>query len=260
LLKFYCACALAAVGDTSDVAAEALVSFISAPAFEDGYTLVRFPWVKDVSAVFHREASMTSLRDISTQIAVIEAFGAVRGNARAAEALNGILGSLKDTDWRLMAIYAAGANGHVSLRRQLEYLRDCQANATEAEAARIALEHFGTGTFLEIGMLHGKLNPKGELVQQKSGCFIATAVYGSADCPEVAMLRQFRDTVLLSTGFGRLGVKAYYRISPAIAHVVSTSGGLKVFVKTVILQPVLWCVWRLVRRQRVGDSMAQARG
>ena len=49
-----------------------------------------------------------------------------------------------------------------------------------------------------------------------SGCYIATCVYGSYDCPEVWTLRRFRDYKLAETWYGRLFVKAYYAISPSI--------------------------------------------
>ena len=48
------------------------------------------------------------------------------------------------------------------------------------------------------------------------GCYIATSVYGSYDCPEVWTLRRFRDDVLGSTWYGRLFIKAYYATSPTL--------------------------------------------
>ncbi len=48
------------------------------------------------------------------------------------------------------------------------------------------------------------------------GCYIATAVYGSYDCPEVWTLRRYRDYELSSTCFGRLFIKCYYKISPIL--------------------------------------------
>ena len=48
----------------------------------------------------------------------------------------------------------------------------------------------------------------------KSGCYVATAVYGSYDCPEVWTLRRFRDNVLAETWYGRLFIKLYYAVSP----------------------------------------------
>jgi hypothetical protein len=48
-------------------------------------------------------------------------------------------------------------------------------------------------------------------------CFIATAVFGPTS-PEVAVLRQFRDETLLNFKIGQLFTKAYYKVSPPIAH------------------------------------------
>ena len=48
------------------------------------------------------------------------------------------------------------------------------------------------------------------------GCYIATAVYGSYDCPEVWTLRRFRDYTLGATWYGRTFVKLYYLVSPTI--------------------------------------------
>lgn len=48
------------------------------------------------------------------------------------------------------------------------------------------------------------------------GCYVATAVYGSYDCPEVWTLRRFRDTVLDSTWYGRAFIKIYYAVSPKL--------------------------------------------
>lgn len=54
--------------------------------------------------------------------------------------------------------------------------------------------------------------------QQKSGCYIATAVYGSYDAPEVLKLRDFRDQTLARFALGRGFIWVYYRVSPPIAH------------------------------------------
>ena len=48
------------------------------------------------------------------------------------------------------------------------------------------------------------------------GCYIATCVYGSYDCPEVWTLRRFRDDSLAKTSFGRAFIKVYYAISPQL--------------------------------------------
>ena len=58
------------------------------------------------------------------------------------------------------------------------------------------------------------------------GCYIATAVYGSYDCPEVWTLRRFRDEKLLQTLSGKLFVKLYYVTSPTV---VKLFGDTKLF-------------------------------
>ncbi|MCB7038991.1 CFI-box-CTERM domain-containing protein [Eggerthella sinensis] len=46
------------------------------------------------------------------------------------------------------------------------------------------------------------------------GCYVATAVYGSYDCPQVWTLRRYRDYALARTWYGRVFIKSYYLISP----------------------------------------------
>lgn len=54
--------------------------------------------------------------------------------------------------------------------------------------------------------------------EQKSGCYIATAVYGSYSAPEVIVLRRFRDCYLRKHFLGRGFIKIYYFASPTIAR------------------------------------------
>ena len=54
--------------------------------------------------------------------------------------------------------------------------------------------------------------------QAEQGCYIATALYGSYDCPEVWTLRRYRDYTLDETMPGRLLIKAYYAISPTLVR------------------------------------------
>lgn len=48
------------------------------------------------------------------------------------------------------------------------------------------------------------------------GCYVATAVYGSYDCPQVWTLRRFRDYTLAETWYGRAFIRTYYVISPTL--------------------------------------------
>ena len=56
----------------------------------------------------------------------------------------------------------------------------------------------------------------GEQQTSGGGCYVATCVYGSYDCPEVWTLRRFRDTILASTWYGRTFIRTYYAISPTL--------------------------------------------
>jgi len=55
-------------------------------------------------------------------------------------------------------------------------------------------------------------------VETNSGCYIATSIYGSYDCPEVWTLRRFRDNSLASTWFGKTFISLYYTISPRLVE------------------------------------------
>lgn len=50
----------------------------------------------------------------------------------------------------------------------------------------------------------------------KGPCYVATAVYGSYDCPEVWTLRRFRDYTLAESWYGRTFIHTYYAISPTL--------------------------------------------
>ena len=48
------------------------------------------------------------------------------------------------------------------------------------------------------------------------GCYIATCIYSSYDCPQVWTLRRFRDNTLAKTMSGRAFIRTYYAISPTL--------------------------------------------
>ncbi len=53
-------------------------------------------------------------------------------------------------------------------------------------------------------------------ISSSGGCYIATAVYGSYDCPQVWTLRRYRDNTLAETWYGRAFIHTYYAISPTL--------------------------------------------
>ncbi|MBQ9348897.1 MAG: bifunctional metallophosphatase/5'-nucleotidase [Oscillibacter sp.] len=83
-------------------------------------------------------------------------------------------------------------------------------------------EDSGTGGDEPLPIIEEGSSPTG-------GCYVATAVYGSYDCPEVWTLRRYRDQVLADTWYGRLFIKTYYAVSPAAVKLFGDSGWFQDF-------------------------------
>lgn len=71
-----------------------------------------------------------------------------------------------------------------------------------------------------------KTDPEFSATPPARGCYIATSVYGSYDCPEVWTLRRFRDDCLGKDFYGRVFVRIYYLFSPTL---VKYLGCTKIF-------------------------------
>lgn len=71
----------------------------------------------------------------------------------------------------------------------------------------------GEGPYPKTIKYYGAI-PNGTSQKKKKGCYVATCVYGSYDCPEVWTLRRYRDCTLSRTVFGRCFIHLYYVISP----------------------------------------------
>ena len=69
---------------------------------------------------------------------------------------------------------------------------------------------------------------------QTGGCYIATATYGSYDCPEVWTLRRYRDTILAKTWYGRTFVQIYYKCSPSLVKYCGDSKLFKSISRSVL--------------------------
>lgn len=79
-----------------------------------------------------------------------------------------------------------------------------------------------------------------------SGCFIATAAYGSPLEPHVVALRHFRDQYLARTALGRSFIRFYYRHSPPLATVVARHQSLRFLVRVLLTPLVLLIEFPLV--------------
>lgn len=65
-----------------------------------------------------------------------------------------------------------------------------------------------------------------------SGCFIATAVYGSYNAPNVRTFRSFRDHCLLKNEVGRGCVRFYYKHGPHWAGFIQEHPVLRTPIRT----------------------------
>lgn len=75
---------------------------------------------------------------------------------------------------------------------------------------------------------------KNYCVKSKKGCYIATCVYGSYDCPQVWTLRRYRDYTLSKTLFGRVFVRIYYATSPTLVKWFGTTKWFRRFWRGVL--------------------------
>ena len=76
-------------------------------------------------------------------------------------------------------------------------------------------------------------------------CFIATAAFGSYQEPHVKLLRQFRDTCLLTNSAGKAFVRWYYHHSPKYAAVIAKSSLLRAITRVGLL-PLYGVAWAML--------------
>jgi hypothetical protein len=67
-----------------------------------------------------------------------------------------------------------------------------------------------------------------------SGCFIATAAFGSDLGPEVTTLRGLRDAATTRSALARTAVDLYYRSSPPLAKALAHSAVGRALVRTAL--------------------------
>lgn len=100
----------------------------------------------------------------------------------------------------------------------------------------------GSAGYLKLASQHGndrlnQLEVTNLFKSKKSGCFIATAAYGSPLAIEVIALRKIRDHFLMRSRIGRTVVSIYYVLSPFPAKMIEGSDVAKKATRW-ILRPV----------------------
>ena len=106
-------------------------------------------------------------------------------------------------------VYNTQAGAAVGGDRWQKNILNGTKNAFITELKQIAEKHNDAYILELITKMNG-------LQIAAGGCYVATCVYGSYDCPQVWTLRRFRDNTLGSTWYGRLFIRTYYAISPTL--------------------------------------------
>ena len=81
--------------------------------------------------------------------------------------------------------------------------------------------------------------------KKNSGCFVATIVFEGANTPEVKILRNFRDKILIKLFLGQKFVNWYYKIGPVLALKINSHGQFKRVVR-LALNPIVWICKRMI--------------
>jgi hypothetical protein len=114
------------------------------------------------------------------------------------------------------------------------------ASVEAQEAFRSSIPDFKLyQKMLELMDAGKPLSQPSNTTSKKSGCFIATATYGSPNAQEVITLKKYRDEVLLKSYLGFLFVKLYYLASPALAKIIAKSNFLKNTVRFFLIRPII---------------------
>jgi tetratricopeptide (TPR) repeat protein len=84
----------------------------------------------------------------------------------------------------------------------------------------------------------------------KGGCFIATAAYGSPYVHEITVLKELRDSYMLTNLPGKALVNLYYWLSPPIANRIAKRNWLKALTKTLLIIPLVMIANNIIKKAK----------
>ena len=116
--------------------------------------------------------------------------------------------------WYICYAKSDNEEGLIKERKIARLLLDKGASADVTSSGGVAL--YNKKTDSEIASMIRAKYPNIETGKSSGGCYVATAVYGSYDCPQVWTLRRYRDYTLGETWYGRAFIRTYYAISPTL--------------------------------------------
>lgn len=183
-------------------ASTALDYLVNDPIFKDTKTLGSYYYMGIIS----KGDINANLKEISLAINCFSNLCAldVNSDSYVEEEVNMIISS----NYYLGLIYAT-ENGYKNKEKAITYLtkaKDLGYSITDEEIQNM------TDNIIDS-------TPSSQSSSSNSssgGCYVATCVYGSYDCPPVWTLRRFRDNTLSQNLFGRMFIRVYYAVSPTI--------------------------------------------
>ena len=164
----------------------------------------------------------------------------------APRGLSQVVAAQRET--KMMAPILAGLRKTVLIRDCGVSADDIPDDVDEVFALRGPKEVDDVVAYLSAAGLPSAPDParKSDVQQTRGGCFVATAVFGGYDAPEVLTLRRFRDERLSKSRGGRWFIRSYYSVGPHLASAVIG----KPRVKRVLRVALGMAVRSIARRQR----------
>jgi uncharacterized repeat protein (TIGR02543 family) len=217
--------------NASPYAAGVQVSIQAIPA--SGYRFVN--WTAPAGSFTNASSAMTTFTMPSQDVTVTANFevgGAYTLTMAASPIMGGtaydVTGASPYNEGEVVSIQAVAASGY-------------QFAGWAAPAGSFANAYASATTFT-MPAQNVVVTATFQVIQTSSGCFIATAAYGSPSGEQLDVLRGFRDGVLLESAAGSQFVDLYYRLSPCIADFISGNGLLRTLVRELLIDPMVWVV------------------